>query len=170
MSSTQYRIFTPNRSLTYILGISIASRNQETEAEEAAQILDHFVDGITSPTNAYTSAVLEPISYCVAPDYPNMYWSSTNDSQRQDEELALVREIVDAMPEVHLIRLLYEVFVTRCQGPLGNVVHTPTFMKQAEKFCGCLGLASPEAQVMALSSTISMDTLACHLLAVRMPP
>lgn len=68
-----------------------------------------------------------------------------------------------------MIHLFYDVFVTRCQGPLGNVVHTPTFMKQAKWFCGCLGFASPEAQVMALSSTITMDTLACHLLAVRMP-
>ena len=67
-----------------------------------------------------------------------------------------------------MIHLLYEVFVTRCQGPLGNVVHTPTFLKHAERSCGCLSLASPEAQVMALFNTISMDTLACHLLAVRM--
>ena len=41
-------------------------------------------------------------------------------------------------------------------------------MKQAELFYGYLGLASLEAKVMALSSTISMDTLACHLLAVCM--
>ena len=82
--------------------------------------------------------------------------------------LALIREIVDAMPELDMIHLLYEVFVTRCQGPLGNVVHTPTLLKQAESFCGCLSLASPEAQVMAMSNIIPMDTLACHLLAVRM--
>ena len=97
-----------------------------------------------------------------------MLWL-TNDPQRQGEKFVLLRDIVDAMPELDMIRLLYEVFVTRCQGPLGNVVHTPTFMKQAENFWGCLGLASPEAQVMALSSTISMDTLSCYLLAVRMP-
>ena len=105
----------------------------------------------------------------VAPDYPNMYWLTANDPQRQGENFALIREIVDAMLELDMIHLFHEVFVTRCQGPLGNVVHTPTFMKQAEKFCSCLGLASPEAQVLALSSTISMDTLACHLLVVRMP-
>lgn len=98
-----------------------------------------------------------------------MYWLTANDPQRQDEKLALIREIVDAMPELDMVHLLYDVFVTRCQGPLGNVVHTPTFMKQAKWFCGCLGFASSEAQVMALSSTITMDTLACHLLAVRMP-
>ena len=150
----------------YIL--SNASQIQEIEAEETAQVLEHFVDG-TSRTNAYPFAVFEPTLSSVAADYPNMYCLTTNDPQRQGEKLALIREIVDAMPEMDMIHLLYEVFVTRCQGPLGNVVHTPTFMKQAEKFCGCLGLTSPEAQVMALSSTISMDTLACHLLAVRMP-
>ena len=148
--------------------ISNASQNQETEAEEAAQLLEHFVDGM-SRNNAYPSAALGPTLSFVAPDYPNMYWLNINDPRRQGEMLALIREIVDAMPELDLIHLLYEVFVTRCQGPLGNVVHTPSFLKQAERFRGCLSLASPEAQVMALSSTISMDTLACHLLAVRMP-
>ena len=68
-----------------------------------------------------------------------------------------------------MIQPLYEVFVTRCQGPLGNVVHTPTFMKQAELFCSCLGLASPDAQVIAFFDTFSMKELACHLMAVRMP-
>lgn len=159
-------ILVPNLSLTYVY---VISNNQETEAEETAKVLEHFVDG-TSRTNAYPPAVLEPTLSLVAPDYPNMYWLTTNDLQRQGESLALIREILDAMPELDMIRLLHEVFVTRCQALLGNVVHTPTFMKQAEIFCGCLGLASPEAQLMALSSTISMDTLACHLLAVRMPP
>lgn len=105
----------------------------------------------------------------MAPDYPNTYWSTTNDELREGEKSELIREIVDAMPEIDLIALLYEVFVTRCQGPLGNIVHTPTFMNQAEEFCGCLGLVSPEAQVLALSSTFATDTLACNLLAVRMP-
>ena len=147
--------------------ISNASQNQETEAEEAAQLLEHFVDG-TSRTNAYPSAVRGPTLSFVAPDYPNMYWLNINDPRKHCEMLALIREIVDAMPELDMIHLLHQVFVARCQGPLGNVIHTPTFLKQAEMFCGCLSLASPEAQVMALSNTISMDTLACHLLAVRM--
>ena len=157
----------PTLSLTYVYIISNPSRNLETEAEDAAQVLEHFVHG-TSRTNAYPSAVLEPTVSFLAPDFPNMYWLTTNDPQRQGEKLVLIRDIVDAMPELDVIYLLYEVFVTRCQGPLGNVVHTPTFMEQAENFWGCLGLASPEAQVMALSRTISMDTLSCYLLAVRM--
>lgn len=161
-------VFVPNVLQTYVDVISDVSQDQETEVEEAAQVLEHFVDG-TSRANAYPSAVFEPTLSIVAPDYPNIYWLTTNDLQRKSEKLALIREIVDAMPEPEMIHLLYEVFVTRCQGPLGNVVHTPTFMKQAETFCGCLGLPSPEERVMALSSAISMDTLACHLLAVRMP-
>lgn len=131
-------------------------------------MFEHFVDG-TSRTNAYPSAVLESTVSFVASDYPNTYWTAINDPQRQGERLVLIREIVNAMPELDIIELLYEVFITRCQGPLGNVVHTPTFMEQAEFFCGCLGLASPEAQVMALFDTFSMSTLACHVLAVRMP-
>ena len=162
-------LFGPESSLTYVYFISNASSNQETEAEEAVQALEHFVDG-TSRTNGPSSTVVDPTSSVVAPDYPNMYWSNTNDAQRQNERLVLIREIVDAMPELDMIHLLYEVFVTRCQGPLGNIVHTPTFLKQVENFCACLGLASPEAQALALSSTVSMDTLACYLLAVRIPP
>ena len=149
--------------------ISNALQNQEAEAEETAKVLERFVDG-TSLTNAYPSAVLKPtLSFVVTPDYPNMYWLDTKDPQRQGEILALVREIVDNMPEVAIIHLLYEVFVTRCQGPLGNIVHTPTFMKQVDRFCRCLALTSLEARVMAMYTTISMDQLARHLLAVRMP-
>lgn len=142
-----------------------ASQYQETEAEETAKLLELFVNG----TNTYPSLVLEPTLACVAPDYTNNYWL-THDLQRHDEKFALIREIVDSMPDLDMIHLLYEVFVTRCQGPLGNVTHTPTFTKQAEDICGCLSLASPEAQIAALSTTISMDILACNLLAVRIPP
>ena len=149
--------------------ISNALQDQEAEAEETAKVLERFVDG-TSLTNAYPSAVLKPtLSFVVTPDYPNMYWLDTKDPQRQGETLALVREIVDNMPELAIIHLLYEVFVTRCQGPLGNIVHTPTFMKQVDRFCRCLALTSPEARVIAMYTTISMDQLARHLLAVRMP-
>ena len=97
-----------------------------------------------------------------------MYWLDTKNPQRQDDKFALIREIVDTMPEMAVIHLLYQVFVTRCQGPLGNIVHTPTFMKQVDSFCRCLALRSPEARVMALYTTISMDQLARHLMAVRM--
>ena len=155
-------------SLTYACVISNASQNLETEAEEAAQVLEHFVNG-TSRSNVYSSVVFEPTVPFVAPDYSNMYWSDSNDSQRQTEKVALIREIVDAMPELDMIHSLYKFFVTRCQGALGNVVHTPSFRKQAESLVSCLGLASPEAQAMALSNAFSMDTLACHLLAVRIP-
>lgn len=138
---------------------------QETEAEEAARALENFIDG-PSCTDAYPSAMLEPTLPSVAPDHPNGYWLNRNDPQSQNEKFGLIREIVDAMLEQDIIRLLYDVFITRCQSPLGNVIHTPTFLKQAEKLYGCLGQGSPEAQVMALYNTVSMDELACHLLAL----
>lgn len=139
---------------------------QETEAEEAARALENFIDG-PSCTDAYPSAMLEPTLPTVAPDHYNAYWLNRNDPQSQNEKFGLIREIVDAMLEQDIIRLLYEVFITRCQSPLGNVIHTPTFLKQAEKLYSCLSQGSPEAQVMALYNTVSMDELACHLLAVR---
>ncbi|KAL8934750.1 MAG: hypothetical protein Q9216_005754 [Gyalolechia sp. 2 TL-2023] len=142
-----------------------ASPTQETEAEEAARALEKFIDGAAC-TDAYPSAALEPTLPSVAPDHPNTYWLNTSDPQKQNERFCLIREIVDAMLEQDITRLLYDVFVTRCQSPLGNVIHTPTFLKQAEKLYSCLGQGSPEAQVMALCSTVSMDELACHLLAL----
>ena len=42
-------------------------------------------------------------------------------------------------------------------------------MKQAQQLCSCLKFATPEARVMAMSNTISMDMIACHLLVVRIP-
>lgn len=126
--------------------------------------MEHFVEGIPRP-NAHLPAFFGPTPSSVAPDFPNRYWSS-NDPNRHGEKIALIREIVDAMPELEVIHLLFEVFVTRCQGPLGNVVHTPTFTKQAEQFGNCLSLASPDSRVLAISSTVTMETLGCYLLAV----
>ena len=131
-------------------------------------MLEHFVDE-TSRADAYPSGVLEPTTASVEPDYPNVYWFSHESSQKHNEKAAVLRGIVDAVPELDMIRHLNEVFVTRCQGPLGNVVHESTFLEQAGAFCDCLGLASPESRVAALSSTFSMDALACHLLSVRIP-
>ncbi|EAW12216.1 putative C6 transcription factor [Aspergillus clavatus NRRL 1] len=145
-------------------GNSSPTQDGETDAEETAQILEHFVDGIPRPTT-FPSMVLGPTLSSVAPDCPNRYWLN-NDPQRQGEKMTLIQEIVNDMPELDVISLLYEVFVTRCQGPLGNVTHVPSFMKQAEQFRSCLSLASPDARVMALSSTVSMDALARYLLAL----
>lgn len=136
----------------------------EAEAEETAQLLEHFVEGVPRP-NAYRPAVLGPTPSSVAPDFPNPYWSS-NDPKRHGEKLALIREIVDAMPTVEIIDALLEVFITRCQGPLGNVVHTPTFLKQAQHISNCLKLASLDSRVLAVSSTVPMEKLGGYLLAV----
>ncbi|GFF50529.1 hypothetical protein IFM46972_09067 [Aspergillus udagawae] len=141
-----------------------ANEDGEAEAEETALLLEHFVEGVPRP-NACLPGVFGLTPSSVAPDFPNRYWSS-NDPKRHGERLTLIREIVDAMPELEMIHVLFEVFVTRCQGPLGNVVHTPTFMKQAEQFHNCLSLASPDSWVLAISSTVSMETLGCFLLAL----
>lgn len=153
-------------SLAYVYITSNASQNQKSQADDAAQVIQRFVDG-TLCHNADSSVLPASASSLVAPDYSNTYRLNINDPQRQDENFALIREIVDVMPELDMVQLLYEVFVTRCQGPLGNVVHTPTFMKQAETLYECFSDASPEAQAIALFNTFSMDILACHLLAVR---
>ena len=158
----------PTKSLT-LTPVEISSgpsQCPEEGVEEAAQVLEQFVNG-TSHIHAYPSTVLEPATSLVAPDYPIAYRSTTNNPQRHYEKLTLIREVVDSIPELDVIHALHEVFTTRCQGPLGNIVHTPTFMRQAKEFCGCLSLDSAEAQVLALSNAIPMDTLAIHLLAVR---
>ncbi|KAJ5825084.1 hypothetical protein N7447_007424 [Penicillium robsamsonii] len=124
---------------------------EEPEIEDTVQILEHFVDII--PLSESAGA---------APDILNSYWE-TQDPQRYDQKLALIRDVVRALPEWDIIQLLYEVFVTRCQGPLGNVVHTPSFMTQADQLRHCLDMASPDT---AIASTISMDSLAGLLLAL----
>ncbi|KGO41440.1 hypothetical protein PEX1_011520 [Penicillium expansum] len=129
-----------------------AKEGKEPEIEETAQILEHFVDVIPLPTE----------SAGVAPDIPNRYWV-TQDPQRNAQKLALIRDVVHALPEWDVIQLLYEVFVTRCQGSLGNVVHTPSFMKQADQLHHCLSMDSPD---VAIASTLSMDSLAVLLLAL----
>jgi hypothetical protein len=149
----------------YLISGPLANGDSEAEAEETARLLEHFVEGVPRP-NTYLPGVFGPTPSSVAPDFPNRYWSS-NEPKRHGEKLALIREIVDAMPELEMIHILFKVFVTRCQGPLGNVVHTPTFMKQAEQFRNCLSLASPDSRILMISSTVSMETLGCFLLAVR---
>ena len=102
---------------------SNASQNQELGAEETAQVLEQFVNK-TSGTNAYPFAVFKPTLSFMARDYPNMHWSTTDNPQRQVEKLGLIRDIVNVMPELDMIQALYEVFIARCQGPLGNITHT----------------------------------------------
>lgn len=126
--------------------------NDEPDVEEAAQILEHFVDEIPLPVR----------SAGVAPDMPNRYWE-TQDPQRDDKKRALVRDIIKALPEWDVIQTLYEVFVTRCQGPLGNVTHVPSFLNQVDQLGHCLKMTSPEVSVAIM---LSMDSLACLLLAV----
>ncbi|KAJ5753658.1 uncharacterized protein N7511_007811 [Penicillium nucicola] len=128
----------------------VSPEEEAPEVEETAQILEQFVDVIPLPTSG------------VAPDISNRYWES-QDPQRRSQKLGLIRDVVQALPEWDLVEVLYEVFVTRCQGPLGSVVHTPSFMKQADKLRHCLSMASPDT---AIASMLSMDVLASLVLAL----
>ncbi|KAJ5664632.1 hypothetical protein N7462_011445 [Penicillium macrosclerotiorum] len=109
--------------------------SEDTEVEDTAQVLEHFVDDVPLPSfNAST----------IASDFPNHYWV-TPDPHRHEQKLALIREIMHALPDWELVGVLYEVFITRCQGPLGNVRPLPE---------------------TAIASTLSMDQLAGLLLAL----
>ncbi|KAI4221580.1 MAG: hypothetical protein LQ349_007811, partial [Xanthoria aureola] len=138
---------------------------EDSEAEEAVQLLDQFVDGRTS-TNTNSSTTINQSSPFVAPDHLNNFWAAPCNPHREAEKFALLREVIDALPGLDIIRILNDVFVTRCQGPLSNVVHTPTFLEQAEQFYSCLDVSSPDGHVLALYHKIPMDKLACHLLAL----
>ncbi|KAJ5574186.1 uncharacterized protein N7459_008613 [Penicillium hispanicum] len=134
----------------------------ETEAESTADLLEQFFEG-RSTTNVVST--VGPNLSCVAPDFPNLYWDS-DDPQKQSEKWKLMKETIDVLPDEDMIAHIYEVFITRCQGPLGNIVHTPTFLAQAKTLYECLSLPSTEEKATALLVSITMDMLACHLLAL----
>ena len=139
--------------------------NIQSIMEDTTRVIESLADE-TALKDAHHSLDNEDEDPMMAPDNINSYWSVA----RQNEQFALIREVVDAMPKPDMIRHLYEVFTTRCQGPLFNVVHTPTFLEQAEELCSCLSCGNDhEQQITILYDRISMDTLACQLLAVRVP-
>ncbi|KAL6717692.1 hypothetical protein ACLMJK_005607 [Lecanora helva] len=139
--------------------------DHSTEAESVSQVLEDFAEGASGFSGH--KPVLQDLSQTlVHQDYPNTYWCHAHDSSKQAEMQNLIREIAEAMPEPSVMRALYEVFVIRCQGPLGNVIYTPAFMAQVEDLSSCLACDSLQEQVHAVSTTFSMDTLACHLLAL----
>ena len=140
-------------------------QDQEREAEETAQVLESFVDG-ASPNDTHSYEALHSYTASVAPDLPNKYWVN-DDVRRHNERLNLIREIVSSLPELETIRALYNIFTTRCQGALGNVVHTSTFLDEADKFYSCLRLDGVEPRVVAISRVVSMDALGGYLMAVR---
>jgi hypothetical protein len=124
-------------------------------------VLDHFVDGTSGSGCQSTPERKLPF---VAPNYLNSYWSA---QEKGNEKFTLIQEIVESLPERDVICAIQEVFLTRCQGALGNVIHTTSFKKQAETLVDFLGLPSTEDKVLALAGVFSLDALACHLLAVR---
>lgn len=137
-----------------------------TEAEDTAHLLENFVEGAYQPdTQSPKSATTVASQSMVAPDYPNLKWTSTTYPQKLD----LMREIVKNMPTENITRTLYETFVRRCPAVLGNTIHTPTFNKQTETLHNCLIQVSPEARALDLASKFKMDEVACLLMAVHLP-
>ncbi|CAG8085674.1 unnamed protein product [Penicillium salamii] len=124
----------------------------EPVIEETAQVLEQFVDAVSLPTD----------SEGLAPDIPNRYWASDS-PQRHEQKLALIRKVIDSLPEREIMHALYEIFATRCQGPLGNIVHTPSFIGQADQLGEILSMASPDT---IIANTFSMESLAGLLLAL----
>lgn len=139
---------------------------EATEAENTAELLESFVEGDFQTSAQVPSSSTRGVSQSrVAPDYPNPKWTPTSYPQKVE----LMREVVNMMPTENVIRTLYETFLTRCQAPLGNIVHTPTFTQQAQTLCNCLIQASPEARSVALADNFSTDEIACFLMAVHIP-
>lgn len=147
--------------LTFIRTRSKSPMSETTVSEDTAQILEDFIEG-ASRTNILSSASGPTLS-TPAPDYPNLYWE-TAESRLQNERVSLIREITNAIPDPEMAHHLYDVFVTRCQGPLGNTFHTPTFLKHADRVCGYVTSASFDLHSFA--SSFSMESLACFLMAV----
>lgn len=148
-------------SLTSIRTRSKSPMSETTVSEDTAQILEDFIEG-ASRTNILSSASGSTLS-TPAPDHPNLYWE-TAESRLQNERFSLIREITNAIPDSEMAHHLYDVFVTRCQGPLGNTFHTPTFLKHADRVCG--NVTSVSFDVHHFASSFSMESLACFLMAV----
>lgn len=84
--------------------------------------------------------------------------------------IALLKDVIEVLPSEDLICALSECFVTRCQAPLGNIIHAPLFRRIIGKLCKELPKACEEEPAFEiLDHTVSLDVLACILLAVRYP-
>ncbi|KAJ6092534.1 hypothetical protein N7486_007823 [Penicillium sp. IBT 16267x] len=132
--------------------------SETTVPEETAQVLEDIIEG-ASRANIFLSSASGSTLSTPAPDYPNLYWETT-------ESRLQMKEITDAFPDSEMTHNLYEVFVTRCQGPLGNIFHTPTFLKHAGRICETIKSVSLDSHIFATSSTFSMEDLACFLMAL----
>ncbi|MDI1491514.1 MAG: hypothetical protein OHK93_002723 [Ramalina farinacea] len=115
-----------------------------SDVEDTARILESLADE-TTLKDVHLSVGNKHENSMVVSDNVNSYWSA-DEFQGRDEQFALTREILDTMPKPDMIRHLYEVFTTRCQGPLFNVVHTPTFLEQAEDLYSCLSCGNDQEQ------------------------
>ncbi|KAJ6166493.1 hypothetical protein N7470_001940, partial [Penicillium chermesinum] len=143
-----------------------AAAERAPDVEEAARTLDNFIDDTVHAYFSRPSGAGPGTKPGVSPDYPNMYWESKDRPFKDPAREALVQEVVTVLPEPELIRQLYGVFATRCQAPLGNVFHTPTFLQAAETLY--LESETLADKARHLSSTFTMEEISCFLLALML--
>ncbi|KAL8992393.1 MAG: hypothetical protein Q9169_007136 [Polycauliona sp. 2 TL-2023] len=95
---------------------------QGNGSDEAAQLLEQLMDESTDATT-YSSTIGHLDPPLVTPDRPNAFWLASKDQQRQAMQFTMLRDIVDALPELDMIRLLNQIFVIRPQLMLGLAFH-----------------------------------------------
>lgn len=136
-----------------------------TEAGASLTALENFVEG-TPRVNLSTlmphGSVPAP---SIAPDYPNKYWERPGFGS-ENEKSILIQEMLHSLPEEDVVSHIYDVFVTRCQGALGNIFHTPTFLKDAARLRSWISSQAVAPETQGAQSPFSMETLGCFLLAV----
>lgn len=135
-----------------------------TEAGASLTALENFVEG----TPQVNLLCVMPASSI--PDHPNKYWRRPGGFASENEKSILIQEILHALPEVDVVHHIYDVFVTRCQGAIGNVFHTPTFLEDATLFRDWISCQTTIPEKKGAQFPFSMETLACFLLAVRQSP
>ncbi|PWN34865.1 uncharacterized protein FA14DRAFT_160285 [Meira miltonrushii] len=146
---------------------------QENYEEKTIEVLEDYIFDAKSDTLSANGDMndiqTQHRNNDVKPDKHNPYWQNlSNDGKREREHLELVAEIAASLPSLELIKALTEVFVTRCQAPIGNVVHTPTHILRIERLCACIDSNEFREKKYAILESFGMDTLACLLLSLKL--
>lgn len=96
--------------------------------------------------------------------------NTTDPFNRREGKIKLLNDILEALPPEDMTRALSECFVTRCQAPLGNIVHAPLFLGITDRLWKELNRAcDDEPAFEILNHEYSLDVLACILIAVGYP-
>lgn len=106
--------------------------------------------------------------HVVAPENLNSHWLIDGLRGRQ-AQVDLKHQIIDARPKPEMLRHVFRIFATRCEGPLFDVFYTQTFLGQAEDLYFCSGCSGDQEQQITImryaclpppSSTIATRTYA----------